>query len=134
MAEPRPPTDLAIYLRRLGVAPGAVVMVHASLKKIGPVEGRAAGVVRALDLAVGETGTLLMSTGAQNAWAWVNERPEAARASRTIPRGDSRRAGAAPTRSCATCLGTTTTDQARRSNGSSMPTARCCGSAPTPTP
>jgi aminoglycoside N3'-acetyltransferase len=67
-------------LGRLGVADGSVVMVHASLRAIGPVEGRAAGVVRALDAAVGSSGTLLMVLGADDDWAWVNERPEADRA------------------------------------------------------
>jgi aminoglycoside 3-N-acetyltransferase len=55
-------------------------MVHASLRAIGPVEGRAAGVVEALDAAVGPDGTLLMTLGARDDWAWINERPEAERA------------------------------------------------------
>ncbi len=67
-------------LRRLGVAPGDVVMVHASIKKIGPVEGRGEGLVRALDAAVGREGTLLMVLGAKDDWSWVNERPEEERA------------------------------------------------------
>ena len=40
-------------------------MVHASMRRIGEVEGRAAGVVRALDSAVGADGTLLMNLGAR---------------------------------------------------------------------
>lgn len=63
-------------LRALGLIAGDTVMVHASLRKLGPVEGGAAGVVRALDAAVGPLGTLLMVAGADNDWAWVNERPE----------------------------------------------------------
>ena len=55
-------------------------MVHASLRAIGPVEDGAAGVVRALDAAVGAAGTLMMVLGADDPWAWVNERPEAERA------------------------------------------------------
>ena len=55
-------------------------MVHASLRAIGPVEDGAAGVVRALDAAVGAGGTLMMVLGAADPWAWVNERPEAERA------------------------------------------------------
>ena len=51
-------------------------MVHASLKAVGPIEDGAAGVVRALDEAVGLSGTLLMVLGAENDWDWVNERPE----------------------------------------------------------
>lgn len=80
MAEPLTPDDLAADLRRLGVASGDVVMVHASLRAIGPVDGGAAGVVRALDAAVGADGTLLMVLGARDDWSWVNERPEADRA------------------------------------------------------
>lgn len=55
-------------------------MVHASLRALGPVEGGAAGVVRALDVAVGYEGTVLMMIGARDDWAWVNDRPEAERA------------------------------------------------------
>jgi aminoglycoside N3'-acetyltransferase len=69
-------TQVAEDLERLGVAPGDVVMVHASLRAVGPVEGGAAGVVAALDRAVGEPGTLLMMVSARDDWAWVNERPE----------------------------------------------------------
>jgi aminoglycoside N3'-acetyltransferase len=76
----RSPTDLTVDLRRLGIAEGDVVMVHASLKAIGPVEGGADGVVQALDWAVGPSGTLLMVLGAENEWDWVNERPESERA------------------------------------------------------
>lgn len=39
-------------------------MVHSSLRKIGPVDGGADGVVDALDAAVGPTGTLVMVLGA----------------------------------------------------------------------
>ncbi len=67
-------------LRALGVRVGDVLMVHASLRALGPVDGGAAGVVDALDHAVGDTGTLLMTLGAHDTWAWVNERPEAQRA------------------------------------------------------
>ena len=55
-------------------------MVHASLRAVGAVDGGAAGVVRALDAAVGDDGTLLMVLGASDDWAWVNDRPEGDRA------------------------------------------------------
>ncbi len=74
------PSNLIADLARLGVQPGATIIVHASLRAIGQVEGRAAGVIRALDAAVGREGTLLMVLGAKDDWAWVNERPEAERA------------------------------------------------------
>lgn len=67
---------IAADLRRLGVAEGDLLMVHASLRAIGPVEGRADGVVDALEAAVGPGGTLLMYPSARDDWAWVNEHPE----------------------------------------------------------
>lgn len=72
--------QVAHDLRRLGVAEGDVVMVHASLRALGPVEGRAAGVVAALDQAVGSTGTVVMGLGARDDWGWVNDEPEGTRA------------------------------------------------------
>lgn len=57
-------------------------MIHASLRAIGPVEGGPAGVLDALDAAVGEAGTLMMVLGARDDWAWVNELPEHERAAR----------------------------------------------------
>ena len=63
-------------LRQLGVRPGDLVMVHASLRAIGPVEGGVGGVLDALDAAVGPDGTLMMILGARNDWAWVQARPE----------------------------------------------------------
>jgi aminoglycoside N3'-acetyltransferase len=63
-------------MRRLGVRPGETLMVHASLRKIGPVEGGANGVIAALDEAVGLQGTLLMILGAEIDHEWVNQRPE----------------------------------------------------------
>src|SRR5262245_44158037 len=54
-------------LRRLGVTAGDVLMVHASMRAIGPVEDGAAGVVRALDTAVGSDGTVMMNLGADDA-------------------------------------------------------------------
>jgi aminoglycoside N3'-acetyltransferase len=77
---PFTPDELVADLRRLGVAAGDLVMPHASLRAIGPVEGGAAGVVAALDAAVGAEGTLLMTIGARDDWAWVNEHPEPERA------------------------------------------------------
>lgn len=71
--------DLVADLRNLGVRPGDAVMIHASLRAIGPVAGGPSGVLDALDQAVGEEGTLLMVMGAEIAHDWVNERPEAER-------------------------------------------------------
>lgn len=66
MADAHTVERLVEDLRRLGVAAGDVVMVHASLRAIGPVEGRAAGVVRALDATLGAGGTSLMMIGADD--------------------------------------------------------------------
>ncbi len=63
-------------LARLGVAPDALIMVHASLRAVGPVAGGAAGVIAALDGAVRPGGTILMVLGAHNDWQWVNTLPE----------------------------------------------------------
>lgn len=78
--EPWSTDRLVTDLSSLGVAEGDVVMVHASLRAIGPVVGGAEGVIDALDGTVGPTGTILMTLGARNDWDWVNDRPEADRA------------------------------------------------------
>jgi aminoglycoside N3'-acetyltransferase len=72
---------LTADLRRLGLGHGDLVMVHASLRALGPIEDRALGVLDALRGAIGPTGTILMTIGAHDPMAWVNERPEAERAS-----------------------------------------------------
>ena len=79
---PQPATvaDLVHDLLSLGVRPGETLMVHASLRAIGPVEGGATGVLDALDQAVGPEGTLLMILGAVVDHEWVNARPEEERA------------------------------------------------------
>lgn len=71
--------ELVADLRALGVAPGDVVMPHVSLRKVGPVQGRAAGLVEAIDRAVGPDGSWLAMIDAENDWEWVNKRPEAER-------------------------------------------------------
>jgi aminoglycoside N3'-acetyltransferase len=76
----RSPADLVADLHDLGVRPGDRLMVHASLRRIGPVTGGAAGVIEAIDLALGPMGTWLMVLGATDEHAWVNARPEPERA------------------------------------------------------
>jgi aminoglycoside 3-N-acetyltransferase len=51
--------ELEKNLRSLGLGAGDTVMVHASLRSVGPVEGRAEGLVRTLLSVLGEPGTLL---------------------------------------------------------------------------
>ncbi|MGN8245144.1 aminoglycoside N(3)-acetyltransferase [Cellulomonas soli] len=57
---PHLPTELAAQLRALGVRPGGVLLVHASLRAIGTVVAGAQGVVLALEDALGPAGTLVM--------------------------------------------------------------------------
>jgi aminoglycoside N3'-acetyltransferase len=47
-------------LRRLGVTEGDVVLVHTSMRKVGPVDGGAETLVRALDDALGARGTSIV--------------------------------------------------------------------------
>lgn len=76
----QPVAGLVADLHRLGVRPGDALMIHASLRRIGPVAGGATGVLDALDRAVGPEGTLLMILGALVDHEWVNQHPEAERA------------------------------------------------------
>jgi aminoglycoside N3'-acetyltransferase len=69
-----PIEQIADQIRRLGVGAGQAVMVHASLRAIGPVVGGADGVLDALESVVGPSGGLMMVLGARNDWDWVNER------------------------------------------------------------
>lgn len=57
---PHLPADLATQLHALGVRPGGVLLVHASLRAIGTVVGGAQGVVLALEDVLGPAGTLVM--------------------------------------------------------------------------
>lgn len=81
MTEPR----LLADLKALGVQPGDLLMVHASLRKIGLArtlygEGGADLLLDALDAAVGPGGTLLMVLGTEYPMDWVNQKPVAERA------------------------------------------------------
>jgi aminoglycoside N3'-acetyltransferase len=53
-------------LRALGVVEGCVIMMHASMRKLGPVAGGASDVVNAVHDAVGPQGTVLMVIGADD--------------------------------------------------------------------
>jgi len=55
--------DLVFDLRKLGVEPGQTLLVHASIRSIGLVDGGAAAVVGALREAVGRTGNVVVPTG-----------------------------------------------------------------------
>lgn len=51
---------IASELRVLGVEPGSMLLIHASLRSLGPVPGGAETVVRGLEEAIAPGGTLLM--------------------------------------------------------------------------
>lgn len=77
--------DLRDDLARLGVRSGDLVMVHASLRRLGlgradVGEGGADMLLDALEEAVGPQGTLMMVLGSHYEMDWVNERPVAERA------------------------------------------------------
>ena len=80
MAAPWTLTTLWEDMGRLGVSAGDILMVHASLRKIGPVEGGADGIVAAIDRTLGPEGTWLMVLGADDDWHWANDLPEEDRA------------------------------------------------------
>ncbi|MBT4977827.1 MAG: AAC(3) family N-acetyltransferase [Gemmatimonadetes bacterium] len=52
--------SLCADLCRLGVEPGDILFIHSSFKSLGPVDGGAETVVRALEDAVGSAGLILM--------------------------------------------------------------------------
>ena len=61
-------------------APGHWSWCTRPLRAVGPVDGGAQGVCDAVEAAIEPGGTLLMTLGARDDWAWVNDRPEAERA------------------------------------------------------
>jgi aminoglycoside N3'-acetyltransferase len=78
---PVTPTILVDDLRRLGVRTGDTLMIHASLRAIGPMQGGPDCLLDALERAVGADGTLLMILGAEIAEDRVNRLPEPERLS-----------------------------------------------------
>ena len=52
--------EIVDQLHALGVAPGAVLLVHTAFRQTRPVEGGPAGLIDALRAAIGPTGTLVM--------------------------------------------------------------------------
>jgi aminoglycoside N3'-acetyltransferase len=71
--------SIAADLRDLGLAAGDVVMVHASLRAVGPVEDGALGLLDAIGSVIGPDGTILVNVGVRDDHGWVNDRPEAER-------------------------------------------------------
>ena len=58
--------QVASELADLGVIPGDVIMVHASLRRVGPVEGEAVGLLDSIRGAVGPIGTVVMIIAADD--------------------------------------------------------------------
>lgn len=55
--------SLVKQLRSLGVFVGSTVMVHASLRRVGPIDGGATALIEALSESIGPEGTLVMVLG-----------------------------------------------------------------------
>ena len=77
--------QIAEQVRAVGVGEGDVVMLHASLRKLGlarsqGVEGGAEILLDGLEAAVGPSGTLIMVLGTEYPEDWVNQHPIAERA------------------------------------------------------
>lgn len=70
--------SLTAQLADLGVRSGDHLMLHVSLRRVGAVEGGPEALLRALDTAVGPTGTLMMVLGAEGFGEWVDGEPDAA--------------------------------------------------------
>lgn len=62
MVHPHTVDEIASGLRGLGIGDGDAVVIHSSLRALGPVAGGADGVVRALIEAVGPRGLILVPT------------------------------------------------------------------------
>ncbi|MBK9260521.1 MAG: AAC(3) family N-acetyltransferase [Polyangiaceae bacterium] len=73
------PLDLVRDLRQLGVRAGDTLMIHASLRAIGPIEGGARGVVDALTKPFSRVERPRWSSARDDS-AWVNDLPEHERA------------------------------------------------------
>ncbi len=58
--------ELLAQLKDIGVASGMDLLVHSSLKRLGPVEGGADGIIDTLLAAIAPDGTLMMSTVSGN--------------------------------------------------------------------
>jgi len=94
---------LAGDLRRLGLPTGAAVLVHASLRALGPVAGGAETLLEALQMAVGELGTLMVP-----AFSWEAADPAQFREPPPPEELDAARAAVVPhtpDSPIATCLG-----------------------------
>ena len=69
MDEPRRPASVdtvAAQLAALGVEPGGVIVVHTAFSKVAPIEGGPAGLIAALERAVGPGGTIVMPSMSAN--------------------------------------------------------------------
>lgn len=62
--------EIVDQLRKLGVQPGGVLLVHASFRRVRPVEGGPLGLIEALRMALGPGGTLVMPS-----WSGVDDEP-----------------------------------------------------------
>lgn len=70
-------TQLSKELHDLGLAKGDLVMVHASLRQLGPIEGGAKTVIQSITDVIGTTGTMLMILGSRDGDAFIAEKTPA---------------------------------------------------------
>lgn len=72
-------SQLAQALRSVGVEAGQMLMLHSSVKAIGPVLGGPNTILQAVFDALGASGTLMMYVGWEDIPNYLDELPEAAR-------------------------------------------------------
>jgi len=90
---PKGPTAQALAddLRRLGLPTGVTVLVHASLRALGPVAGGAETLLEALQMVIGESGTVMVP-----AFSWDAAGPAQFREPSPPDELDAERAALAP--------------------------------------
>lgn len=54
------PTVVAEQLQELGVSEGSTVLVHSSLRKIGPIQGGGNGLLEGIQIAIGSSGAVMV--------------------------------------------------------------------------
>lgn len=69
-------SQLVRDLRALGLEPGQVVMLHASVKAVGWIVGGPDVVLDALLEVLGPSGTLMMMVGTEDGSYWMHRWPE----------------------------------------------------------
>ncbi len=66
MPSPVRPDEIAEQITTIGPVSGAIVMVHASMRRVGPIVGGADGLIDGIVEALGPTGTMVMMIAADD--------------------------------------------------------------------